>query len=194
MIPSAMSHAELVGELLTPRFGDFFNVLFRAGKCKSSYGLTDFGSASLLERKLSVSRELWLRQLRSQMQHGPVMSQPQVIRDWLKLYFAGLENEVFAVLYLNAQHALINAETLFRGSLMQTTVYPREVVKGALAHNAAAIVLCHNHPSGVAAPSQADELLTRRLIQALDLVDVRVLDHFVIGGDQVVSFAERGLI
>lgn len=193
--PSAMSNAELVGELLAPRFGDFFNVLFRAGKQKSSYGLGACKSTSLLERKLSISRELWLRQLRSQMEHGPLLSQPQVVRDWLKLYFAGLENEVFAVLYLNSQHALIDAEALFRGTLVQTAVYPREVVKSALAHNAAAVVFCHNHPSSHQPdPSPADELLTKRLTSALELVDVRVLDHFVVGGDQIVSFAERGLL
>jgi len=98
------------------------------------------------------------------------------------------------VLFLDSQHRLLVAEELFRGTLTQTSVYPREVVKAALAHNAAAVILAHNHPSGVAEPSRADELLTQSLKQALALVDVRTLDHFVVAGNRVVSFAERGLM
>jgi DNA repair protein RadC len=97
-------------------------------------------------------------------------------------------------LYLDAQHRVIDSEELFRGSLTQTSVYPREVVKGALRANAAAVILAHNHPSGVAQPSPADELLTRQLKDALALVDVRVLDHFIVAGTQALSFAERGLL
>jgi DNA repair protein RadC len=107
---------------------------------------------------------------------------------------AGLPHEEFAVLFLDAQHRLIEMRTLFRGTLAQTSVYPREVVKAALACNAGAVVLAHNHPSGLAEPSRADELLTQSLKSALQLVDVRVLDHLVVGQGQVVSFAERGLI
>ena len=97
-------------------------------------------------------------------------------------------------LFLDSQHRLLAAEELFRGTLAQTSVYPREVVKSALAHNAAAVIFAHNHPSGVAEPSRADELLTQALRQALSLVDIRTLDHFVVAGAQVVSFAERGLL
>jgi DNA repair protein RadC len=98
------------------------------------------------------------------------------------------------VLFLDSQHRLIACEELFRGTLAQTSVYPREVVKAALAHNAAAVILCHNHPSGIAEPSRADELLTQALKQALALVDIRTLDHFVVAGANVISFSERGLI
>jgi DNA repair protein RadC len=151
-------------------------------------------SQSLLAHRLSVARELLLRNLRRQMQKGPLMDSPQALRDWLRLYCAGLEHEVFLVLYLDAMHRLIEAQELFRGTLTQTSVYPRELVKGALLHNAAAVAVAHNHPSGQAEPSRADEFLTQTLKSALTLVDVRVLDHFVVAGDNVVSFAERGLL
>lgn len=122
------------------------------------------------------------------------LTSPASVRDYLRLKFAGLEHEVFVVLYLDTQHRLIAAEELFRGTLSQTAVYPREVVKAALRQNAAAVIFAHNHPSGVAEPSRIDELLTMSLKQALSLVDCRALDHFVVGGQQVVSFAERGLL
>lgn len=141
-----------------------------------------------------MARELLLRDLREQMHNGPVMNSPQVLRDWLRLYCAGLEHEIFLVLYLDANHRLIEAQELFRGTLTQTSVYPRELVKGALARNAAALAVAHNHPSGQAEPSRADEYLTQTLKSTLSLVDVRVLDHFVVAGDQIVSFSERGLI
>jgi len=147
-----------------------------------------------LAHRLSVARELLLRDLREQMHSGPVMSSPQILRDWLRLYCAGLEHEVFLVLYLDANHRLIEAQELFRGTLTQTSVYPRELVKGALARNAAALAVAHNHPSGQAEPSRADEFLTQTLRSTLSLVDVRVLDHFVVAGDQIVSLAERGMI
>jgi DNA repair protein RadC len=125
---------------------------------------------------------------------GTPMSTPQAVRDYLTLTLASREHEVFMVLLLDSQNRLIHAEEMFRGTLTQTSVYPREVAKAALAHNAAAVILAHNHPSGVAEPSRADEALTATLKQALALVDVEVLDHFVIGGTRVTSFAERGLI
>jgi len=147
-----------------------------------------------LAHRLDVARELLLRDLREQMCNSPVMSSPQVLRDWLRLHCAGLQHEVFLVIYLDAHHRLIEAEELFRGTLTQTSVYPREVVKGALTRNAAALALAHNHPSGEAEPSRADELLTQTLKSALNLVDVRIIDHFIVAGDKVVSFAELGLI
>ena len=116
------------------------------------------------------------------------------MRDYLRLALGAREHEVFVALFLDAQHRVIAAEELFRGTLTQTSVYPREVVKAALRRNAAAVILAHNHPSGVAQPSQADELLTRSLIEALALIDVKVLDHFIVAGNQTLSFAERGLL
>jgi DNA repair protein RadC len=123
---------------------------------------------------------------------GAAFTSTQVTRDWLRLQLAGLEREVFMVLYLDNQHRLLASETLFTGSLSSTEVHPREVVKSALRLNAAAVILAHNHPSGIAEPSQADRQITDRLIEALQLIDVKVLDHCVVGGMNTVSFAERG--
>ncbi len=123
-----------------------------------------------------------------------VMGAPDAVSCYLKLRLAPLGHEVFMVLFLDAQNRLIAAEEMFRGTLTQTSVYPREVVKAALQHNAAGVILAHNHPSGVPEPSRADELLTQSLRQALTLVDVRVLDHIVIGGQRHMSFAQRGLL
>jgi DNA repair protein RadC len=122
------------------------------------------------------------------------MTSPQAVRDYLRTRLACLPHEVFACLFLDSQNRLIACEELFRGTLAQTSVYPREVVKAALARNAAAVILAHNHPSGVAEPSRADELLTSALKQALALVDIRTLDHMIVAGSQVLSFAERGLL
>ena len=122
------------------------------------------------------------------------LSSPSAVRDWLALQFSGLDREVFGVLFLDAQNRLIDFEAMFTGTLTQTSVFPREVVKAALARNAAGVMFVHNHPSGCAEPSHSDETLTQALKQALALVDVRVLDHFVVGGSAVLSFAERGLL
>ncbi|EDH5631398.1 hypothetical protein CB172_13250 [Salmonella enterica subsp. enterica serovar Claibornei] len=113
-------------------------------------------------------------------------------RDWLRLKMAGLEREEFMVLFLDNQHQLLACETLFTGTISHTEVYPREIVKAALRHNAAAVILAHNHPSGTTEPSRADRLLTSNLQNTLLLVDVRILDHFIIGHREIVSFAERG--
>jgi DNA repair protein RadC len=124
-----------------------------------------------------------------------VFSAPGMVRDWLRLKLAVQPHEIFMALWLDAQNRLIRADELFTGTLTQTSVYPREVVKAALAHNAAAVILAHNHPSGVAEPSRADEALTRSLKEALALVDVKLLDHFIVAGNrQPLSFAERGLL
>ena len=188
---SVLSRADLVSELLsTPVYASGANPLHVSDAVAKS-GVP--GQAeTVLAHRLEVARELLLRDLREQMRRGPVMTSPQVLRDWLRLYCAGMEHEVFLVIYLDAQHRLIEAEELFRGTLTQTSVYPRELVKGALARNAAALALAHNHPSGVTEPSRADELLTQTLKSALILVDVRIIDHFVVAGDQVLSFAECG--
>ncbi len=188
---SVLSRADLVSELLsTPVYASGANPLHVSDAVAKS-GVP--GQAeTVLAHRLEVARELLLRDLREQMRRGPVMTSPQVLRDWLRLYCAGMEHEVFLVIYLDAQHRLIEAEEMFRGTLTQTSVYPRELVKGALARNAAALALAHNHPSGETEPSRADELLTQTLKSALILVDVRIIDHFVVAGDQVLSFAECG--
>ena len=124
---------------------------------------------------------------------GQMISTPRDTVDFLRARIAKLDREVFACMYLDNHHRVLAFEELFRGTLNGTAVYPREVVRRALVHNAAAVIFAHNHPSGVAEPSRADELLTTRLREALALVDIRVLDHLVVG-DDVVSFAERGLI
>lgn len=128
------------------------------------------------------------------VQAGAALSSPAAVRAYLKLMLATLPHEVFVCLFLDAQNRVIATETLFRGTLTQTSVYPREVVKRALHHNAAGVILCHNHPSGVAEPSQADRWLTDQLKASLALVDVKVLDHFVVAGMNTLSFAERGLL
>lgn len=125
---------------------------------------------------------------------GECLSSPEQVRTFLKLQMAGLDREVFSVLWLDAQHGLIAFEELFSGTLTQTSVYPREIVKRALHWNAGSVIFAHNHPSGSAEPSSADETLTCHLKDALALVDVRVVDHFVITHDKQVSLAERGLI
>lgn len=125
---------------------------------------------------------------------GHAITSPSDLRDYLRLQLADRPHEVFAVVFVDAQHHVIATEEMFRGTLTQTSVYPREVVKAALTHNAAAVVLCHNHPSGSLEPSRADELLTATLKSALALVDVRVLDHFIVTRAGSISFAERGLL
>lgn len=144
--------------------------------------------------QLKASFELARRALCEQLKERDALSSPQAVRDWLKLRLSGLAHEVFMVLLLDAQNRLLQAVELFRGTLTQTSVYPREVVKLALAHNAAAVILAHNHPSGVAEPSRADDFLTQSLKQSLALVDVRVLDHVIIGSGATCSFAERGIL
>ncbi len=142
----------------------------------------------------ALARELVKRLLDEELHRECVLSAPGTVRDYLRLFFVGREYESFVVLFLDAQNRLIVAKELFRGSLTQTSVYPREIVKEALRHNAAAVIFAHNHPSGVPEPSHADKQLTISLKQALSLVDVKVLDHFIVAGATTLSFAERGLI
>ena len=133
--------------------------------------------------------------LEGRMRRNPVaLSSPREVEQFLTLRFAGLEHEVFACLWLDAANRLIAAEELFRGTLTQTSVYPREIVKQGLRYNAAAVVLAHNHPSGNPTPSNADRMLTSALKTALALVDVQVLDHIVVAGTQTTSFASHGLL
>lgn len=144
--------------------------------------------------KCAVARELVKRWLYEEMRSASALTSPGAVRDYLRVTIADREHEVFLCLWLDAQHRVVEAEELFRGTLTQTSVYPREVVKAALRANAAAVIFAHNHPSGVAQPSQADELLTRNLKEALALVEVKVLDHFIVAGRHTLSFAERGLL
>jgi DNA repair protein RadC len=138
--------------------------------------------------------EMSRRALRETLDRGPALSSPQAVRDYLRLRLQGRPHEVFVAVFLDAQNRVLEVEDLFRGTLTQTSVFPREIVKRALHFNAAAIIFAHNHPSGVAEPSRADEALTQTLKHTLALVDVKVLDHFVVGGDSAMSFAERGLL
>jgi DNA repair protein RadC len=163
--------------------------LFSAGANCRIHGLGPAKSAQLAA-VLEVAR----RCLGAQLRAGNALASPADVRDYLRLALAGKEHEVFVCLWLDSQHRVLGCEEAFRGTLGQTSVYPREIVKFALRANAAAVIFAHNHPSGVAQPSRADELLTRSLKEALALVDVRVLDHFVVAGNQCLSFAERGLL
>lgn len=145
---------------------------------------------ALADEVLQAAQALLL----SRVRELPVMSSPQVVRDFLRVRLGALEHEVFAVVFLDAQNRVLEYVEMFRGTVTQTSVYPRELVKEALARNSAAVLLVHNHPSGVAQPSRADEALTQSLKAALALVDVRVLDHLIVAGPEILSFAERGLI
>jgi len=141
----------------------------------------------IIERALQI--------LEARLMRDPAaLTSPAVVRDYLRLQLAQEQREKFLCIWLDCRHRVIECETAAIGTLTRTDVYPREVVKSALARNAAAVIFAHNHPSGVAQPSQADELLTRNLKDALTLVDVKVLDHFVVAGMQAISFAERGLL
>jgi DNA repair protein RadC len=155
-------------------------------------GIKGLGPAKRAE--LLAVMEIARRALAQQLKAAPVFNSPAQVKDFLALHLGGRMQEVFAVLFLDAQHRMLAIEDLFHGTLTQTSVYPREVVRKALALNAGAVVLAHNHPSGVADPSRADEYLTQTLKSALQLVDVRVLDHVVVGQGHVVSMAERGLL
>ncbi len=142
--------------------------------------------------ELLAARELVTRYLYEDLRREPGLSNPGDVKRYLIALFAGQEHETFHGIFLDSQNRLIASETLFRGTLSQAAVYPREIVKRALRHNAAALIFAHNHPSGIAEPSRADEALTTSLKQALSLVDIKVLDHFIVAGPVCVSFAERG--
>ena len=180
---------QLAQELVN-RFGGVAGLLHTPAEAlKTVKGL---GPAKRAE--LVAVLELARRALAQQLTQKPLFNTPQAVRDYLQLQLGGLHHEVFAVLFLDSQHRLIALEEMFRGTLTQTSVYPREVVKQALTLNASSVVLAHNHPSGTAQPSRADEALTHTLKAALALVDVRVLDHFVVTASQAVSMAELGLV
>jgi DNA repair protein RadC len=179
---------ELARELLA-RFGGVSALLAAGNDLRQVRGLGDAKRA-----QFAAVVELARRSLDEQLSAGAALTSPAAVRDYLRLLLGGREHEVFVCLWLDAQHRVLRTDEAFRGTLTQTSVYPREIVKAALAVNAAAVIFAHNHPSGIAQPSQADELLTRSLKEALALVEVRVLDHFIVAGGQALSFAERGLL
>jgi DNA repair protein RadC len=183
------SAVDLARELLV-RCGSLCALL--ALKRSELTGLPGLGDAkfSQLQAVLEMARRALAESLRS----SDALGSPGAVRDFLRLTLIGRDHEVFLAVLLDAQNRVLACEELFRGTLTQTSVYPREVVKCALAHNAAAVILAHNHPSGIAEPSHADEVLTQSLKQALALVDIKVLDHFIVAGNAALSFAERGLI
>ena len=182
------SAVELARELLT-QFKGIAGMLEAGARLGDVKGLGPAKSA-----QLAAALELAKRSLREELKSTAALTSPGAVRDYLRLALRGREHEVFVCVWLDAQHRVSKLEELFRGTLTQTSVYPREILKAAMKANAAAVIFAHNHPSGVAQPSQADELLTRTLRDALELVDVKVLDHFVIAGNQAISFAERGLL
>ena len=183
-----------LGRDLVTQFGSL-NALF-AAHADALAATPGIGPAKTAQ--LQAAFELANRALREKVTARESLSSPGAVRDhlqnYLRLALGGRDREVFAAVMLDAQHHVIATEELFQGTLTQTSVYPREVVKCALRHNAAAVIFAHNHPSGVAEPSQADQVLTETLVRALALVDVKVLDHFVIGRGAAMSFAERGLL
>ena len=190
---SSMSRADLVRELLATSHPAMVSddVPVYATDCESPCTTR---CDPMVCHKLAIAKEVIMRDLRDRMKSTPALNSPQTVRDWLQLHCATLEHEVFIVLLLDAQNRVLSVEELFRGTLTQTSVFPREIVKVALRANAAAVIFAHNHPSGVAEPSRADEALTQSLKHSLALVDVKVLDHFIVGGTSTMSFAERGLL
>ena len=204
--PRALADAELIAILLRTgirgssavdlargllsRFGSVGALL--AADTRRLAGEPRLGHAKLAQFQAAL--ELARRAMHEELTRGNALSSPRAVRDFLRLTLSGREREVFLVLLLDAQHRVIGVEELFAGTLTQTSVYPREVVRLALGRNAAAVIFAHNHPSGVAEPSGADELLTRALKTALALVDVQVLDHFIVAGAHANSLAERGLL
>lgn len=183
------SAVDLARDLLN-QFGSL-NAIFAATASEISQV---HGMGTSKYAQLQAIFEMSRRALAEQMQVHDVLSSPQQLRDYLCLKLGALSREVFMVLFLDAQNRVVATEEMFSGTLTQTSVYPREVVKRALHHNAASVIFAHNHPSGIAEQSRADEMLTISLKQALALIDIRVLDHFIVAGNSVLSFAERGLI
>lgn len=185
------SAVELAREMLAHFDGDLGRLA--AAPIKVLSCIPGIGPAKASQ--LAASLELARRALESTLVTGDILASPKAVRDWLGLRLGQVPHEVFLTLWLDSGNRLIAAEELFRGTLSQTSVHPREVVKHALSHNAAAVVLAHNHPSGRCEPSAADTALTRALTEALALVDVKVVDHFiVVPGQPAFSFAEHGMI
>ena len=204
--PAALADAELIALLLRTGFKGV-SVLQLAQQMLDSFGglsgllnaepadlkrIKGLGPAKRAEMAAVI--ELARRSLSRELAQRPALDMPDKVKDFLRLQLGSHEHEVFAVLFLDARNQLLRLEEMFRGTLSQTSVYPREIVKRALELQASAVILAHNHPSGAAEPSRADEYLTQTLTSALKLIDVRVLDHVVVGHADVISFAERGLM
>lgn len=203
---SSLSEAELLAILLqtgTPGRSALDTARVLLGEFRSLRGLLSaerqrvcrtrgLGTAkfALLQASLELSR----RHYAEEMQAGPPLSNPRATREFLRAQLRDRDHEVFCCLFLDNRHRVIAFDEVFRGTIDGASVHPRDVVKLALARNAAAVILAHNHPSGIAEPSQADEMITGRLRDALALVDIRVLDHIVVGDGACVSFVERGLL
>jgi DNA repair protein RadC len=183
------SAVDLARELVAT-FGSL-NGLFAASK-DALCEINGMGEAKYVQ--LQAVLEMAKRALGEEIKLNDALASPQAVRDYLKLTLSRLPHEVFVAVFLTSQNRVIVVEELFRGSLTQTSVYPREVVKRALAHNAASVIFAHNHPSGEPHPSQADRALTRTLADALALIDVKVLDHFVVAPGASLSFAEQGML
>ncbi len=183
------SAVDLARELVA-HFGSLTQ-LFAAGE-KEFCAIHGMGQAKYVQ--LQAVLEMARRALHEEMEAGDALNSPHSVRDYLRLLLRGRMHEVFMAIFLDAQHRVIVSEELFHGTLTQTSVYPREVVKRALHHNAAAVIFAHNHPSGVTEPSHADKALTDTLKQSLALVEVKVLDHFIVAGSGCLSFAEQGLV
>ncbi len=183
------SAVDLARELLT-RFGSLTQ-LFGASE-KDFCEMHGMGQAKYVQ--LQAVLEMARRALHEEVSAGDALNSVAAVRDYLRLLLRGRAQEVFMAIFLDAQNRVIASEELFHGTLTQTSVYPREVVKRAIHHNAAALIFAHNHPSGVAEPSAQDKHLTERLKEALALVDIRVLDHFIVAGAGCMSFAQEGLV
>ncbi|HAF45334.1 MAG TPA: hypothetical protein DCK83_10475 [Gallionellaceae bacterium] len=181
------SAVDLARELLV-RFGNLTR-LFAAAE-QEFCAIHGMGQAKFVQLQAVV--EMARRALQEEMRTGDALNSPRAVREFLQLLLQARQQEVFVAIFLDAQHRVVATEELFQGTLTQTSVYPREIVKRALHHNAAAMIFAHNHPSGVAEPSDSDRLLTEELKRSLALVDVRVLDHFIVAGAGCLSFAEKG--
>ena len=204
--PAALADAELIALLLRTGFKGVSVLQLAEHLLREFNGLDGLLKAQPADLKrikglgpakraeIAAVMELARRSLQRELSSRPVFDAPQRVKDYLRMQIGGRTHEVFVVMFLDAKSQLIRLEEMFRGTLTHTAVYPREIVKRALELGAAGVVLAHNHPSGAAEPSRADELLTQTLTKALQLVDIRVLDHMVVGEVDVISFAERGML
>src|SRR5262245_40427620 len=200
---SALSDAELLAVLLRTGVRGKSAVELGRELLSQFQGLGGLFAADLSEvrglgpakrAQFAAALELARRSIEGQLKETPALTSPGAVRDFLRLTLGREPHEVFLCLWLDAQHRVLACEESFRGTLTQTSVYPREIVKAGLRLNAAAVIFAHHRPSGAAQPSRADELLTRNLKDALGLVEIKVLDHFIVAGGQAISFAERGLL
>ncbi|BBN82923.1 UPF0758 protein [Pseudoalteromonas sp. A25] len=204
--PDALSDAELLAIFLRTGVCGMNAVELAQSLLAQNHTLSNLFNASLSEFcelkglgeakyvQLQAVLELSKRYLKERCQRDTLFSCPNAVSDYLSIQLRGLDHEVFMALYVDNQNRLIKDEVLFRGTINAASVYPREVVKAALKYNAASLIFAHNHPSGIAEPSQADKLITKKLQNALALVDINVLDHLIVAGEQCISFAQRGLI